>query len=280
MSPTLYYGIGAASGLVNWVSLTLACLSDVMPPEWRAPSFGLLLAGLSLGFSFAPLLALRLGHFHVSVFSLSLVLFGLVFLICFWPETLPPETARQARQKRLDERRNIPSKWKLLWIASRPARELSILNRSNFFRLLSTLAFFSGMVSSADRTLLVYYLEERLAFNDQDVASMFLILGVSGFFVQSILLKIFNDTLGERRVIIICFLLGSLSNFMYGMAKSKTVVFVAFCVAAFAGMAFPTISAIKSNNVVRILHQCQSLSFALPALVSHTLCRMKCTGRK
>jgi len=34
------------------------------------------------------------------------------------------------------------------------------------------------------RTLLIYYLEERLSFNDRDIASMFLLMGLLGIFVQ------------------------------------------------------------------------------------------------
>jgi len=52
------------------------------------------------------------------------------------------------------------------------------------FRILAILAFFSGAVQSADQTLLVYYLEERVGFGDSDVAKMFLIFGILGIFAQ------------------------------------------------------------------------------------------------
>lgn len=150
MSPFWYYSAGAMTGLVSWVAVALSALSDVMPPRWRAPSFGLLLAGFSLGFALAPQLALVLGRFNVSVMSLLAVWAGLLTLVLFFPETLPPETAVEARDVREEQMDGLSGSQKALWAIYRPIWELSILNRSRLFRLLSSLAFFSGMVSSGE----------------------------------------------------------------------------------------------------------------------------------
>lgn len=250
MSPGWYYAAGSITGLVNWIAVALSALSDVMPPKWRAPSFGLLLAGFSLGFALAPLLAIFLNHFQVSCFALTMVVMGVVITILFMPETLSPAAAAEAadcRAAQFHTHRTCAGKF--AWGALRPLRELSILNRSRLFRLLSALAFFSGMVSSADHTLLIYYVEERLAFNDNDVALMFMLVGILGILVQGILLKPLNDCLGERLVIVVAFFLGAVHNFLYGMAKNKATIFIAVVISTFLGMSFPTISAIKSNNV-------------------------------
>jgi DHA1 family tetracycline resistance protein-like MFS transporter len=251
MSPTWYYAAGSITGFVNWIAVALSALSDVMPSQWRAPSFGLLLAGFSLGFAFAPLLALAFDHFQVSVLALTLVFTGFVTTLIFFPETLPSEAAAEAAQSRAAQYTQRTCTGKIVWGALRPLRELSILNRNRLFRMLSLLAFFSGMVSSADQTLLLYYCEERLAFNDHDVAIMFMLIGILGIIVQGVFLKPFNDCLGERLVIVVAFFLGAVDNFLYGMAKNKATIFIAVSISSFLGMSFPTISAIKSNNVVR-----------------------------
>ena len=85
MSPNYYYVCNASTGLVNWVAIALSALSDVMPKRWRAPSFGLLLAGFSLGFAFSPLLALIFSHLGVSIFSLSLLVGGFLFAAFLLP---------------------------------------------------------------------------------------------------------------------------------------------------------------------------------------------------
>jgi MFS family permease len=151
LSPAWYYGAGAISGLVPWLGVALSTLSDVLPPPWRAPAFGLLLVGFSLGFALAPQLALGLGHFGVSLVSLAAMLLALLLLLLAFPETLPPETARQARRARREQRQGLSALQTVLWsVLVRPLWELSILNRNRLFRLLSALAFFSGMVSSGE----------------------------------------------------------------------------------------------------------------------------------
>ena len=150
MNPIWYYGAGGLSGLVSWIAVALSALSDVMPPRWRAPSFGLLLAGFSLGFALAPSLALLLGHFRVSLMALGTVVMAVVVVVFFFPETLPPELALEARDVRQEQMEGLNAQKKALWVLYRPIWELSILNRSRLFRLLSALAFFSGIVTAGE----------------------------------------------------------------------------------------------------------------------------------
>ena len=179
MNPALYYTAGAVHGLVNWIAVALSALSDVMPRQWRAPSFGLVLAGFSMGLSCAPLLALYLGHFNVSCLSISVVILAFVVVLLFLPETLPREAAQQAKIARTTELENLEGMAKHFWFLYRPFWELSILNRSTLFRLLSALAFFSGIGSSGDRSLLLYYVEERIGFTDKDVAGKNMIFSLN-----------------------------------------------------------------------------------------------------
>lgn len=79
---------------------------------------------------------------------------------------------------------------------------------------------------------------------------MFLIMGILGIFVQGVVLKILNDAIGERWVVTVCFILGSIHNLLYGLAQNKATIFIAVAISSFGAMAFPTISAIKANNVV------------------------------
>jgi fucose permease len=97
----------------------------------------------------------------------------------------------------------------------------------------------------------VYYIEERLDFKDSDIANLFLVLGCLGIFIQGFVLKFMNDWLGERRLLIVAFTIGTIHNALYGMATIKAAILIAAAIGSFASMAFPTISAIKSNNVVR-----------------------------
>jgi hypothetical protein len=110
----------------------------------------MLLAALSLGFALSPTLAFFLGHFQVSVLSLSSIWLGLILVVFAIPETLPPNAAEEARQTRQQLYTQLSDQERSVWFLYRPFWELTILNRNRLFRLISILAFFSGMVSSAE----------------------------------------------------------------------------------------------------------------------------------
>jgi hypothetical protein len=110
----------------------------------------MLLAALSLGFALSPTLALFLGHFQITVLSLASIWMGLVLVVFALPETLPPSAAEEARQARRQLYSELSDRERSVWFLYRPFWELTILNRSRLFRLISCLAFFSGMVSSAE----------------------------------------------------------------------------------------------------------------------------------
>mmetsp|Transcript_4154 Transcript_4154/g.8607 ORF Transcript_4154/g.8607 Transcript_4154/m.8607 type:complete len:547 (+) Transcript_4154:81-1721(+) len=249
MSPIWYYTVGALQGLINWMAVALSALSDVMPKQWRAPSFGLVLAGFSLGFALAPQMALFLGPFHVTIFSLTVVMFALVVILVFFPETLSEEASQGAQLVRIDELADLEGNERMLWFIMRPFRELSILNRNRIFRTLTVLAFASGISSSGSQALFLYYIEERLGFDLNDVALLFAIIGFSGIFVQGLVLKIVNDLIGERRLLIFSFVVGMIHAILYCVATTKFLIFVSAGFASLVMMAFPTISAIKANNV-------------------------------
>lgn len=274
MHPFPYYASHALSGCVSWMAVALSALSDVMPPIWRAPSFGLVLAGFSMGFALSPILAVFMSHLGVSIFAFSILVAGFIMACISLPETLSPEMSEKARLNRLAERPHMETKTEVwMYNLMRPMKELLILNRNKLFRLLSALAFFSGCISTADHTLFIYYVEENFGFNDKDIAILFLIIGSMGIFVQAILLKPLNSLIGERRVIVVAFLVGALHNFLYGIATTKRTIFISATIASLTGMSFPTISAIKSNNVVRqimapLANECPQLNIRCSDLIT------------
>jgi len=269
MNPFWYYLTDSALGIVSWISIALSALSDVMPKQWRAASFGLILSGFFLGFAFAPFFAVWLTHFGVSVLSFILLGLSFVFSALFLPETLSAESAEQARQVRFQQNSNNNSNTQLtsiLQTAARPIKDLSILYRNQILRLLSCLAFFSGMSTSADQTLLLYYLQDWMSFNDKDVAVLFAILGIFGVLVQGVGLKFITDLVGERYVIVIAFIFGSLHNVIYSFASNKTEIFIGASLGSICDIAFPTISAVKSIHVEN--HEQGRIQGALYALTS------------
>jgi len=275
MSPWWYYSTSASTGLVSWVAIALSALNDVLPPELRAPGIGLLFAGLLLGICVSPSLALFLDRKSLSLVSFGVVIVGFLMTVFVVPETVLPREKENAKERRKerealeterDHQRVVECEgmrcsgfWRFYYGSSlfvtirrlvlRPFWEMSILNRNCFFRLISALAFFTGMVTSGDQVLLVYYLEEQLSFDVKDISLMFLIIGLSGIFVQVVVMKHLNDAVGEKMVVALSFVCGTITNLLYGTARHKSTIFVAVVISSISTMAFPTISAIKANNV-------------------------------
>ena len=277
MNPWWYYSTSASTGLVSWLAVALSALNDVLPQEFRAPGIGLLFAGFLFGISLSPTLALTLDRKTLSLVSFGVVFVGFIMTIFLVPETLPPHVAEESRRRRMeqnameDERdsqrvemndgrhQRCHGFWEIYYsscickivrrMVARPFREMSILNRNSFFRLLAALALFTGMVASGDQVLLIYYLEDQLNFKDKDVSLMFLIIGVTGIIVQIMVMKPLNDLVGEKMVVALSFLAGTVVNLMYGIAHHKSTIFAALIISGFSQMSFPTISAIKANNV-------------------------------
>ncbi len=272
VNPNWYYFSQCVGSCLSWITIALSSLSDVMPKQWRGAVFGLTLGGFSLGLALSPILALGLTHYGVSIFSFAMIFGGLLYSIYFLPETLSERVMEAARF----QRSQVPTRdelllYKAVRVLYRPFKELSILNRNCLFRLLSALAFFSGMSTSADQTLLVYYVEEQLDFKDADIAILFGIIGLQGIFVQVVLFKPFTDLIGERYVVVVSFICGIVTNVLYAFARSKQRIFLAVCISSFGTMSFPTISAMKSNNVAEHeLGRVQGALYALSSLASAT----------
>ena len=268
MNPLWYYCAVCVTGLVNWMAVAISALSDIVPPKWKAASFGLMMAGFSCGFGVSPMLMLTMSHTSVSVLSMCILIGLLCFIVYVVPETLPTEVAEEARRTRIEKSDNkgLQCRHPFAQTLLMPMKELSILNRSNVFRLLSVLAFFSSVVSTADRDLLLYYLEDQYDFDDKDVSMLFLIVGSLGVIVQGFVLKPLNDLMGEKKVLTLAFSVGIFVNILYGVAPSKKVIFLAIACASLIGMSIPTISAIKSNNFDNIEQGRIQGSLHLPVL--------------
>ena len=258
-----YYSVQSVQGIISFVAICISSISDVLPKEYRGPGVGLIMGGFLFGISISPLMAIVVNNdTHILVFSVCMVVLAVIVTVCFYTETLPQHVQEEAillrRRQREDEEAEEESSNAVervlknaYAVASRPIYEMSILNRDTLFRLLSCLAFCSGIVSSGDQTLLLYYIQDQLNFTSNDIAYYLSIVGILGFSSQIVLLKpMLNCVHGERNLIILCFVVATIQNVLYGIAESKVMVFVAGSLSAITIMSFPIISSIKSNNVV------------------------------
>jgi DHA1 family tetracycline resistance protein-like MFS transporter len=252
MSPTWFFVLDAGVGLVNWLSMSFAALSDVMPPRWRTASFGLVFAAFMIGLGVAPSLPLFFSHLAVSILAVSVLFLGFIFAVFFLPETLPSDIALETLERReltyLNEEDNEPRTY-FAQILCRTFREMSILMRSRLILTISVGLFVSAVMYSSEVTLLIYYIEDELNFRDHDIATMLFMNSICGIMIQAFALKFLVDYFGDKNLLMGTFICGTIHNLCFGLAKSKGMIYVALALSQLTKINFSLLTSMGSNTV-------------------------------
>jgi len=242
-SPYWYYFSRAIQGLVYSTSMCFTVLADVMPPKMRSPSNGLFLAIYLFGNGMSQILAKVLSHLMVTIVAAILLLSACIFIIMVFRESLPEEAKRKALSNRREEGNNWGK------IILRPIRELSIINRNKFFRLLAFVSVCSAMTHSSDSTLIVYYMKNQLDIGYQTIATMFFFKSLVGVLVMMFLVTLVIRCLQEKRAVTLGLMLGTIHNLFWGLSSTKWGIFAGMVASEFAGLYFPIIVSMRSANV-------------------------------
>lgn len=267
--------------MISINALIFAALSDDCPEEYRAGRFATNLAGFYAGFSTAPTLALWMTHSWAMWWSFVLLIVALFFAIYFLPETLPEIVATRnvvtvmgIADASLEEplltldgghEDNTSTEGtlepaecdddqesclqKLCNIVLQPLREMTILNRNGVMRLLALGSFLAAAVYSTDASLVLFYIEEHLNVREDDIASMFFIMGLLGALLQGIGLQPLVYALGENGLLILSFISGTIHNFLYGVARNKTCITAALSLSQLTKLSYPLLSSLSSQQV-------------------------------
>ncbi|KAL3903582.1 MAG: hypothetical protein SGILL_010391 [Bacillariaceae sp.] len=126
---------------------------------------------------------------------------------------------------------------------------MAILCRSYFLRILTLASFLSAAVYSTDVSLVLFYIEDHLNVGDADIAQMFFVMGILGVLLQAMGIQPLVNCLGEKGLLIVSFLSGTLHNFLYGAAKNKTSITVALSFSQLTKLNYPILSSLASQGV-------------------------------
>lgn len=272
-NPLFYYIASSLIGVVSYMSIAFAILSDCMPEEFRTASFGVVMAGFYGGFALSPFLALLLNHLHVSILSFTLASAAFVYTLVAFPETLPESVRESNLQERMNrsaqqDENDTPGCLRQIGdVLLRPFYEMAILNRDTAIRLVAVGSFFSSMVYSTDVNLVVFYIEQYLNVREQDIAFQFLAMGVVGVIIQAFLLQPMLHCFGEKGLLIVSFISGTMHNLLYGLAKNKQTLYVALCLSQLTKTNTPILASLASKDAtVNEQGQLQGALYAVNAL--------------
>ncbi|KAG7340070.1 major facilitator superfamily transporter [Nitzschia inconspicua] len=138
----------------------------------------------------------------------------------------------------------------LVAVIARPFREMSILYRTSFLQILTLASFLSAAVYSTDVSLVLFYIEGHLNVKDADIATMFFYMGIFGVVLQALGIQPLVSCLGEKGLLILSFLSGTLHNFLYGAARDKSAITVALSFSQFTKLNYPILSSLASKAVL------------------------------
>jgi len=245
MNPIWYFVANSSPGLLSWFGLSYAIMSDVVPPSLRAPALSLITIFAFSATSFVPLMAVIFGYSGAASICVIFCFLGFLYTISFLPETLQDENKREAVRKNNED---IANGRTILSLLLRPVKELAILNRNSFFRIIPFVVVLSGMVVAGDKIILLFYVQGQLGFTDREISTLVLLHAFVALCTQTFLLKRLVQKVGERYVVIFSMFFGVIYNFLYGVSTSTSVVMFGIALSAITGMAYPTASSMMSFN--------------------------------
>jgi MFS family permease len=284
MNPVWYYVANTLTGAVSFLSVVLATLADIVPEKFRTVAYGLLMSGYYGAFALGPTVPLVVhSHQATAMIAASANIAALVAVTVLFPGTsqrtletdaLPlearllglghsdeSETAVLISLSHQDANESISlldcshvhaslTRWScFLWnTVTTPFREVSILLRTRSLRLVAAGAFFAAMVFACDATLLIYYIEAHLNVGSEDISRMFLVLGVFGIVLQAGCLKPLIRSIGDKRLLVVSFISGTVHNLLYGAARSKLTIYVAMILSQVTKLNVPLLSSFASSD--------------------------------
>lgn len=214
-----------------------AYIADISPPEKRAQNFGLIGMAFGFGFILGPAIGGLIGE-HLGTRAPFFVAGGLALLNALYgwlvlPESLPPERRRPFDIKRAN-----------------PVGTLMRLRRYHPVVLGLAMAMFLWQLAHQSlQGTWSFYTIYRFEWSPGMVGLSLAAVGLTAAIVQGGLVRIVIPRIGERRAVEYGLLSGLAGFLVYGFATQGWMIFAGIAVAAFSGLAYPSMNALMSQRV-------------------------------
>ena len=238
LAPNLWWlAVGRMIGGITSSSFTavFAYMADITEPEGRSRAFGLVGAAFSAGFVAGPALGGVLGEWGPRVpFWTAAGLSGLAFLYGLFvlPESLPKD-------------RRMP----FAWSRANPLGSLALLRSHpelSGLAIVNFLLYFAHHVFSA---VYVLYAGYRYGLGSLEVGLLLAFAGTAEMIVQAFVVGPVAERLGDRRTMVLGFMLGASGLLVMGIAPDAWTFAAALVPNALWALAMPTMMSIMSARV-------------------------------
>ena len=230
--------VGRVISAITSASFTTAnaYIADVVPPEQRAKSFGMIGAAFGLGFIVGPLVGgvlgdidLRLPFWAAAVLALLNFLYGLFVL----PESLPPER-RSARFE---------------WRQAHPVGSWRLLRGYPQVLGLAAVVFLANMAHYVYPSTFVLFGDVRYGWDQKQTGYVLAVVGVFSVLVNAIVVRRLIPRIGERRALLFGLSCGTLGFLVYAFAERAWLFLLGLPISALWALAQPATQALITRQV-------------------------------
>lgn len=233
--PVLFLGRVLAGLTSASVSTAHAYIADIVPPERRAASYGLLGAAFGLGFVVGPALGGLLGGIELRLpfqvaagLSLANFLYGLLIL----PESLPRS-------------RRTPFRWR----RAHPLASVRMLRGRPRVGRLATVLVLSQFAHYALPSVFVLYAAHRYGWGETRVGGVLALVGICNVLVQAVGVRRWVPRIGERRGLLLGLACGGLGFAWQGLAPDGATFLASIPLMALWGLVGPCAQSLMTREV-------------------------------
>uniref|UniRef100_A0A7C9CT19 Major facilitator superfamily (MFS) profile domain-containing protein n=2 Tax=Opuntia streptacantha TaxID=393608 RepID=A0A7C9CT19_OPUST len=130
-----------------------------------------------------------------------------------------------------------------------PSDMISLLKTSSAFSQVALVAFFANLGDVGLSTALMYYLKARFHFSKDQFADLMVIAGVAGTASQLLIMPLLVPAVGEERLLSVGLFFSCAHMFLYSIAWSSSVPYVAAMFSILIVFAHPCLRSIASKQV-------------------------------
>ncbi|XP_059633256.1 uncharacterized protein LOC132276028 [Cornus florida] len=234
--------------------LSLAYVADNVPENRRASAFGILSGIGSCAFVCGNLSTRFLSTSSTFQVAASVAVIAAVYMKILLPESLIDDAVSTGKIPKeemsvslLDKK--SPNKFQIFKTLPSLSDAISLLRSSLTFSQAAIVAFFLTVADVGLYGSLMYYLKARFHFNKDQFADLMVIHGVAGTISQLLLMPMLTPIVGEEKLLSTGLLFCCAHMFLYSIAWSSWVPYVAAMSSILIVFASPCLRSIVSKQV-------------------------------
>lgn len=231
----LFIGRIIAGIMGSSMTTATAYISDISTPERKSQNFGMISAVAGLGLIIGPLIGGMLGHYGeripfyaAAVLSLLNLIYGFFVL---------PESLKESNRGTFS------------WRAVNPVETMKSIKKEILPPSLIIAFVFIALAGHAIQSTWNVYGMEKFHWKADMIGYSLGFFGVLMIISQGLFIGLFINKLGQKKSIMICLFLYSVSLLLFAFINASWMAFVVMIPYALGGMATPILQSLISSNV-------------------------------